>query len=615
MHNWRFRLVALVLLTMVAIVACSATTEPAGGLQLIVATNLLAPTDFDTVRLEVRQEVSQGQWGSPLIANDFRVPGETTLPTTFAIVAGKSANQNALIRVIALKGQRPLVLREVQIQIPTTRVAALKFVLASSCAGKLKVDATGSAQSTCADRLQSCQPDTGECGSTVVDIASLPNYNPGDENGVSMPPGGDGGDATVSADAGVDAPREPPGAPTAVSAEPVAAYVVTTLAGSGAYGYADGTGAAASFRIPDGVALDSAGNVYVGDSENHRIRKVTPAGVVTTLAGSGGFGTGGGGFADGPSTVARFRSPRGLATDAAGNVYVADRENGAIRKVGPDGFVTTLAGVTFGVRGLATDAAGNVYVGDSGCIRKVTPAGVVTTLAGSPGGGFADGTGESALFSNVWGVAVDAARNVYVADAMNRRIRKVTAAGVVTTLAGSGTEAFQDGTGAGASFMNPLQLALAPAGNLYVADANRIRSVTPDGVVTTVAGSGSPQYQDGTGAAAGFSTPRGITVGPTGTFYVADSGNHRIRKIDPGGVGQLAITWTAPSTTGSSVITGYVASASAAGHPTRTCTAPAGARSCTVSGLMSNAAYRVVVTASNAVGPGAASAPTTATPN
>jgi len=212
MHSWRSRFVALVLLMIGAIVACSANTEPAGGLQLIVATNLLAPTDFDTVRLEVRQEVSQGQWGSPLIANDFRVPGETTLPTTFAIVAGKSANQNALIRVIALKGQRPLVLREVQIQIPTTRVAALRFVLASSCAGKLKVDATGSAQSACADPLQSCQPDTGACGSTVVDPASLPNYNPGDENGVIVPPAGDANDA--------DAPDVDAAVPDAVAAVP-----------------------------------------------------------------------------------------------------------------------------------------------------------------------------------------------------------------------------------------------------------------------------------------------------------------------------------------------------------------------------------------------------------
>ena len=105
MHSWRSKFVALVLLIMVAIVACSATTEPAGGLQIIVATNLLAPTEFDTVRLEVRQEVAPGQWSSPLIANDFRVPGETTLPTTFAIVAGKSTNQNALIRVVALKGE------------------------------------------------------------------------------------------------------------------------------------------------------------------------------------------------------------------------------------------------------------------------------------------------------------------------------------------------------------------------------------------------------------------------------------------------------------------------------------------------------------------------------
>jgi len=314
--------------------------------------------------------------------------------------------------------------------------------------------------------------------------------------------------------------------------------VVTTLAGS-TQGYADDTGAAAQFSGSTGVAVDAAGNVYVADNYNHRIRKVSPTGVVTTLAGSTQ------GYADGTGAAAQCNNPSGVAVDVAGNVYVADWGNNRIRKVSPAGVVTTLAGSTQGYAdgtgaaakfdgpvGVAVDAAGNVYAADSSNRRicKVSPAGVVTTLAGSTKG-YADGTGAAAKFDDPAGVAVDASGNVYVADWGNNRIRKVSPVGVVTTLAGS-TRGYSDGTGASAKFSNPTGVAVDEAGNVYVADwgNNRIRKVSPAGVVTTLAGS-TKGYADGTGAAAQFSLPSCVAIDGAGTIYVGDHGNHRIRKI------------------------------------------------------------------------------------
>ncbi len=314
--------------------------------------------------------------------------------------------------------------------------------------------------------------------------------------------------------------------------------VVTTLAGS-TQGYADDTGAAAQFSGSTGVAVDAAGNVYVADNYNHRIRKVSPTGVVTTLAGSTQ------GYADGTGAAAQCNNPSGVAVDVAGNVYVADWGNNRIRKVSPAGVVTTLAGSTQGYAdgtgaaakfdgpvGVAVDAAGNVYAADSSNRRicKVSPAGVVTTLAGSTKG-YADGTGAAAKFDDPAGVAVDASGNVYVADWGNNRIRKVSPVGVVTTLAGS-TRGYSDGTGASAKFSNPTGVAVDEAGNVYVADwgNNRIRKVSPAGVVTTLAGS-TKGYADGTGAAAQFSLPKAVAIDGAGTIYVGDHGNHRIRKI------------------------------------------------------------------------------------
>lgn len=270
-------------------------------------------------------------------------------------------------------------------------------------------------------------------------------------------------------------------------------------------GSLDGKGSAARFNSANGVAIDSASNVYVADTANHTIRKITPAGLVSTLAGTAGLS----GSTDATGAAARFNTPRGVATDIAGNVYVGDSGNSTIRKITPAGVVTTLAG-TAGISGstdaagtaarfslpdgIATDSAGNVYVADSGnhTIREITAAGVVSTLAGTAGSsGSIDAAGALARFNSPRGVATDSANNVYVADTNNHTIRKVTPAGVVSTLAGTaGTGGSADGIGAAARFNGPNGVATDNASNVYVADTNNntIRKVTPAGTVTTVAG-------------------------------------------------------------------------------------------------------------------------------
>ena len=332
------------------------------------------------------------------------------------------------------------------------------------------------------------------------------------------------------------------------------AGVVSTLAGTaGVSGSTDATGAAASFQNPDGVATDSAGNVYVAEPVNHIIRKITPDGVVSTLAGTAGVF----GFTDATGAAASFQSPTGVAADSAGNVYVADLGNSTIRKITLAGAVSTLAGMA-GVRGhadgigaaasfrypdgVATDSAGNVYVADTGnyTICKITSAGAVSTLAGTAGVGHADGAGAAASFQSPYGVAADNAGNVYVADFGNSTIRKITPAGAVSTLAGTaGVRGHVDGIGAAASFQSPFGVAADSAGNVYVADLGNstIRKITPAGVVSTLAGTaGVSGSTDATGAAASFSYLNGVTTDSAGNVYVADTRNHTIRKITPAGV-------------------------------------------------------------------------------
>ncbi|HEY4290001.1 MAG TPA: hypothetical protein VGN00_23030 [Puia sp.] len=313
--------------------------------------------------------------------------------------------------------------------------------------------------------------------------------------------------------------------------------MVSTLAGS-TQGYMDGTGVAAQFSNPRGLGTDGAGNVYVVDHSNSRIRKISPAGVVTTLAGSTN------GYADGMGAAAKFNNPNSLAVDAAGNIYVADAGNHRIRKITPAGMVSTLAGdgytsTFYQPLGVAVDAAGNVYVADTDNSRicKVSASGVVTVLAGSAAGGggsagYADGMGTAAKFNGPNGVVVDASGNVYVTDARNYLIRKITPGGSVSTLAGS-TQGYAEGTGAAARFENLTGPCIDAAGNIYAGDIgnNRIRKITPGGMVSSVAGGAPLGYADGPVATALFANPYATAVDAVGNIYVADVDNNVIRKI------------------------------------------------------------------------------------
>ena len=306
------------------------------------------------------------------------------------------------------------------------------------------------------------------------------------------------------------------------------------------------------FNFPQGVAVDAEGNVYVADSYNNAIRKVTSAGSVTTLAGRpGSIGSN-----DGLGSSARFYYPQSIAIDAKSNLYVADGWNYTIRKITPAGLVTTLAGSSgrpgsadgiaqtaqFGyLSGIAVDLIGNVYVADvwNKSIRKVTPAGEVKTLAGNAGlVGSADGVGRAARFGYLSGVAVDHGGNVYAPDLWDKTIRKISPDGTVTTLAGtSGHAGKTDGTSRSAQFNNPLGISVDGDGNLYVSDEGAIRKLTPDGMVTTLAGnSGNQGNADGEGDEARFGNPVGVAVDSTGDIYVADSVNFAIRKVTSRGV-------------------------------------------------------------------------------
>ncbi len=331
---------------------------------------------------------------------------------------------------------------------------------------------------------------------------------------------------------------------------------VTTLAGSaGSSGSGDGDGAAARFNGPHGVVADGAGNLFVSDTGNHTVRKIVIAtGTVSTFAGSASEGA----FLDGVGPAARFNSPAGLGIDGTGNVYVTDFDSHVVRKITPGADVTTLAGSAglngtadasgsaarfYRPFGVAIDALGNAYVADTGnsLVRKVViSTSAVSTLAGSVAiGGNADGAGELARFLSASGVTTDSLGNVYVADRLDHTIRKVTAAGVVTTFAGSpGTSGSDDGTGTAALFSSPVGLAADSLDNIYVADrANHvIRRISPAGVVTTIAGSaGQSGSTDASGSAARFQLPEGVAVDAAGNVYVADTGNHIIRRIDTAG--------------------------------------------------------------------------------
>ncbi len=353
--------------------------------------------------------------------------------------------------------------------------------------------------------------------------------------------------------------------------------LVSTLAGSpGARGASDGSGTNALFSHPAGVAVDGAGNVYVADTWNCTIRMINSTGAVQTLAGKGGvpYGhsytlTGTGGTADGVGTNALFYYPAGIAVDAATNIYVTDTGNDTIRKIAPGAIVSTLAGFPTAIgnadgagtnasfsspKGVAVDGSGNLYVADSGnnTIRKISPSGSVVTVAGQAGAwGGTDASGTNALFSQPSGVALDAKGNLIVADTVNCSIREISTNGVVGTFAGPGGSAGSDnGSGSEARFFNPVAMAVDGATNLYVADLLNltIRKVTPEGTVSVVAGQpGQSGAVNGSGTNTLLASPGGLAVDASGNLYIADADNQIIRKIAPDGTattlaGQTGLT-------------------------------------------------------------------------
>jgi trimeric autotransporter adhesin len=327
---------------------------------------------------------------------------------------------------------------------------------------------------------------------------------------------------------------------------------ISTIAGNGSIGYAGegGPAASAQFGILSGLATDSSGNLYVADTPG--IRKISRAGIITTVAGvdnpTAGVSLGDGG----PANVASLSAPTGVAVDSTGAVYISDTFNNRIRKVTGDGIINTIAGTDVNwPSGLAMDAGGNVYVADSGNgrIRKISTDGIVTTVAGS---GQAiqpafSGDGGPATSAKLWwpkDVALDHSGNLYIADTGNNRIRMVTSAGIITTIAGGGVAGYAGGfSGDGgpatsAQFLLPSGLAVDRSGNVYVADTNnfRVRQISPSGIITTLAGNGSKgsSGDGGPAAKAQLTGPFGLKLDGTGNLFIADGTS--VRMVTPAGV-------------------------------------------------------------------------------
>ena len=334
--------------------------------------------------------------------------------------------------------------------------------------------------------------------------------------------------------------------------------VVSTLAGNGTPGFADGIAANAEFDGPNGVAIDLAGNVYIGDNHNSRVRKYKTDGNVITAAGNGVYG-----FVDGIASNAEFRNPQGVDVDVQGNVYVADASNNCIRKITPSGIVSTVAGN--GIAGYVdgnganaefnhpvrvnVDKNGILYVSDivNNRIRKITSDGVVSTFAGNGVAGYADGTVLNAEFNAPDGVAFDTLGNIYVADYGDNHIRKIDTFGIVTTIAGNGIAGHVDGAALNAEFNAPSGICIDKIGNFYVPDelGNYIRKIDTSGMVSTIAGNGVAGFADGNATDAEFYNPRTIKIDKDGNLYTADYNNNRIRKITLGVLPITLINFTA----------------------------------------------------------------------
>ena len=323
-------------------------------------------------------------------------------------------------------------------------------------------------------------------------------------------------------------------------AVPNTAYsLVSTFAGSGSSGSSDGAATTATFRYPLAVAVNAAGDVFVGDEDVNTIRKISKDGQVSTYSY---------GFDDGSGNFLNYNSPVALAIDKNGTLYIADRDNHTIKKITSVGVGSVLAGsgiagsangqgreASFNFpEGIAVDGDGNVYVSDrdNNKIRKISPTGLVSTLAGTGTAGYADGPAASANFKTPKGIAVDGDKNLYVADYGNSLIRKISAAGEVTTVAGGSSWSNADGIKSDASFSSPFSVAIDVNGDIYVGESARIRKISPNGVVNTVAGNSAGfSGTDGIGTAASFWGPIGICLDYKGSLFIASNLNKKIRKL------------------------------------------------------------------------------------
>ncbi len=335
------------------------------------------------------------------------------------------------------------------------------------------------------------------------------------------------------------------------------AQTITTYAGTGTAGYtADGIPATSSaINSSWGIAIDTAGNLYIGDSPNQRVRKITPAGIITTIAGDGTWGFSGDG---GAATAARVNNPSGIAADRLGNIYIADNGNFRIRKINAAGIITTIAGTgisgslgdggaataarIFGPDGIAVDTAGNVYISSPGAIRKVDAAtGIITRVAGDGTTGSYSGDGGPATAAQVGqssDIDVDALGQIYFTDYPNHVVRKVDVGGIITTIAGTGVPGFSGdgGPATAATLRYPVGIDIDDEGNILIGDRDnsRIRKISAGGIITTIAGNGLSMYGGDGGPAtnAALKSPHAVTHDACGNVYIADRLNSRIRKVD-----------------------------------------------------------------------------------